>query len=76
MQLSCLPVSLYPDFAAGRRTLGDWFRFAAALGLDGADVSVAHIPDRSPPALDLLRQAATEAGLPIVMLATSSTTPA
>ena len=72
MQLSCLPVSLYPDFAAGRRTLGDWFRLAAALGLDGADVSVAHIPDRSPAALDTLRQAAAEAGLPIVLLATYS----
>jgi sugar phosphate isomerase/epimerase len=72
MRLSCLPVSLYPDFAAGRRTLGDWFRLAAALGLDGADVSVAHLPDRSPPALAALRQAATKASLPIVMLATYS----
>jgi sugar phosphate isomerase/epimerase len=72
MQLSCLPVSLYPDFAAGRQTLGDWFRLAAALGLDGADVSVAHLPDRRPAALDTLRQAATDAGVPIVMLATYS----
>ena len=72
MRLNCLPVSLYPDFAASRRTLGDWFRLAAALGLDGADVSVAHLPDRRPAALDTLRQATTDADLPIVMLATYS----
>jgi sugar phosphate isomerase/epimerase len=69
VQLSCLPVSLYADFAAGRRTLGDWLRMAAALGLDGADLSVAHV-DRAPRALDALREEAGAAGVQIVMLAT------
>lgn len=72
MRLSCLPVSLYPDLAAGRRTLGDWFRMAASLGLDGADVSVAHVPDRAPAALDALWREAADAGIQIVMLATYS----
>jgi sugar phosphate isomerase/epimerase len=72
MMLSCLPVSLYPDFAAGRRTLGEWFRLASSLGLDGADLSVAHILSRSPTYLDGLRQEAAEAGVPIAMLVTYS----
>jgi sugar phosphate isomerase/epimerase len=72
MRLSCLPVSLYADFAAGRRSLGDWFRLAAALGLDGADISVAHVTSREPAYLSALRQEAADAGLPIVMLATYS----
>ena len=72
MRLSCLPVSLYPDLAAGRRTLGDWFRMAARLGLDGADLSVVHLPHGAPAALHALRREAADAGVKIVMLATYS----
>lgn len=72
MKLSCLPVSLYGDFAAGRLTLGDWFRKAALLGLDGADISVAHTSSRQPAYLAALRQQATDAGVSILMLATYS----
>ena len=72
MKLSCLPVSLYPDLAAGRLTLEEWFRMAAALGLDGADVSVAHLPNQSPSMLESLRRAARAAGVRLVMLATYS----
>ncbi len=72
MRLSCLPVSLYPEFAAGTLTLGDWFRMAAALGLDGADVSVSHVTSRTPAYLQALRTEAMSAGVPIVMLATYS----
>ena len=70
MKLSCLPVSLYPDLASGRRTLQDWFHFAAELGLDGAALSVAHITSRSSQYLQGLRRAATAEGVEIVMLAT------
>lgn len=72
MRLSCLPVSLYADFVAGRRTLGDWFRMAAGLGLDGADLSVSHVTSRAPAYLDGVRREAQEAGVEIVMLATYS----
>ncbi len=72
MKLSCLPVSLYPDLAAGRRSLDEWFRMAAALGLDGADVSVTHVASREPAYLHALRQEAAEAGLQVAMLATYS----
>lgn len=70
MKLSCLPVSLYPDLASGRLTLGGWFRMAATLGLDGADLSVAHIASRDPAYLAGLREEAREAGVTIAMLAT------
>jgi len=72
VRLSCLPVSIYPDLAAGRRSLGDWFGMARELGLDGADLSVAHVTSREPAHLDGLRREATEAGVSIVMLATYS----
>jgi len=72
MKLSCLPVSLYPDLAASRLTLGAWFRMANALGLDGADLSVAHVASRAPAYLDELRREAADAGVQIAMLATYS----
>jgi len=68
MKLSCLPVSLYPELTAGTRTLADWFRLAAELGLDGADVSVVHLASREPSYLRELRQQASDAGVQIAML--------
>lgn len=72
MKLSCLPVSLYADFNAGRRSLADWFRFAAELGLDGADISVAHLPSLETTDLDALRNQASAAGVEIPMMVTYS----
>ena len=72
MQFSCLPVSFYGDFSAGRRTLGEWFRFAAALGLDGADISVAHLTNLTAPYLASLRGEAQAAGVQIAMVVTYS----
>ena len=72
MNLSCLPVSLYADFAAARLSLADWFRLAAELGLDGADISVAHLASRESAYLEGLRREAADAGAPIRMLATYS----
>ena len=72
MKLSCLPVSFYPDLAAGRLTLGEWLRTAARLGLDGADLSVAHVKDRSSAYLDSLRREAGDAGVQLAILATYS----
>jgi sugar phosphate isomerase/epimerase len=71
MKLSCLPVSLYPELASGRLTPGAWVRMAASLGLDGADLSVAHLR-RDPVFLRALRQQAGDAGVQIAMLVTYS----
>jgi sugar phosphate isomerase/epimerase len=70
MRLSCIPVSLYPDLTSGRLALGGWFRQAAGLGLDGADVSVMHVASREPAYLDQLKSEAADAGVIIAMLAT------
>ena len=72
MMLSCLPVSLYAEFAARSLSLGDWFRLAAGLGLDGADISVAHLASREVAYLEGLRREAADAGAPIRMLVTYS----
>ena len=70
MKFSSLPVSFYRDFASGQRSLGEWFRFAGGLGLDGADVSVAHLMALTPNYLQQLRQEATDAGVQIAMVVT------
>jgi sugar phosphate isomerase/epimerase len=70
MKFSCLPVSLYPDLTEGKRTLADWFRLAADLGLDGADVSVVHLPGRQASDLRPVRRQAEDAGVQIAMLVT------
>lgn len=72
MKLSCLPVSLYGDFVSGHRSLPDWFRIAADLGLDGADVSVAHFDWNDRAELDCLRDHAAQAGVRIAMVVTYS----
>jgi sugar phosphate isomerase/epimerase len=72
MKLSCLPVSLYPALASGRMSLGEWFRMAALLGLDGADLSVAHITSREPAFLRGLQREASDAGVSVAMVVTYS----
>lgn len=72
MKFSALPVSFYADFAAGQRSLGEWFRFASSLGLDGADISVAHLHSLSTAYLDTLRNEAEDAEVQIAMLVTYS----
>jgi sugar phosphate isomerase/epimerase len=70
VKLSALPVSLYADLSARRRTLGDWFTLAARASLDGADVSALHVTDVTSAALASLRQQAADNGIAIAMLAT------
>jgi sugar phosphate isomerase/epimerase len=70
MKFSCLPVSLYADISAGHRTLADWFRFAAELGLNGADISVAHLESRDRDYLTGLRRQAETAGVKIPIMVT------
>jgi sugar phosphate isomerase/epimerase len=72
MKLSCLPVSLYNDLSSGALTLADWFTLAGRLGLDGADLSVAHLASRKEAELYALRRQAEAAGVEIVMLVTYS----
>jgi sugar phosphate isomerase/epimerase len=68
MKLSCLPVSLYPALSTGEMTLGNWFDLAVSLGLDGADISVAHLENLDPVYLRGIREQANDCSLRIAML--------
>ena len=70
MPFSCLPASLYPEISSGERTLAGWFRLAADIGLDGADISVAHLDSLEGPYLDGLRRQAQDAGVVIAGMVT------
>lgn len=70
MQLSCLPVSFFPDIVAGRMTLREWARMGAELGLDAIDVSILFFPDPSEAALREARQAVEGEGMSITMMST------
>jgi sugar phosphate isomerase/epimerase len=72
MKLSSLPVSLYHDLSSGALTLAGWFNLAGRLGLDGADISVAHLASREVDYLSELRHQAEAAGVQIVMLVSYS----
>lgn len=39
MKLSCLPVSLYPEFVSGGLSIADWAEQACRFGLDAIDLS-------------------------------------
>jgi sugar phosphate isomerase/epimerase len=68
MQLSCLPVSFFDDMVEGRMTVAEWARMGAAVGLDGIDLSIAMVLDRSPYGLRTLRRAIEAAGMRLIML--------
>ncbi len=53
-------------------SLGEWFRMAARLGLDGADLSVAHVTSREPAFVRNLHREATDAGVALAMVVTYS----
>ncbi|MHB0856432.1 MAG: sugar phosphate isomerase/epimerase family protein [Anaerolineae bacterium] len=68
MKLSCLPVSFFSEIIDGRMTVGEWARLGASLGLDGVDVSILFVPDRSPAGMAQMRREIEEAGIPLVMV--------
>jgi sugar phosphate isomerase/epimerase len=68
MKLSCLPVSFFADLTSGRMPVPEWAQMGVELGLDGIDLSIAWIADRSPAGVDALRRAIEDAGTQVVML--------
>jgi len=68
MRLSCLPVSFFADITEGRMTVAQWARMGAEIGLDGIDLSILFVPDRSPAALRALRGAIEAAGTRVAMV--------
>jgi sugar phosphate isomerase/epimerase len=68
MRLSCLPVSFFADIIAGRMTVGEWARLGAEVGLEGIDLSILFVPDRSPAGVAALRREIEAAGIGVVMV--------
>ena len=68
MRLSCLPVSFFADLLDGRMTVGEWARLGAQLGLDGIDLSILFVPERSVAGAEALRRQVDDAGMRVVML--------
>lgn len=68
MKLSCLPVSFFSDIIAGRMSLRQWAEMGASLGLDGIDISILFVPDRSPQTLADLRRQVEDAGMHLIMV--------
>jgi len=67
MPISCIPVSLYPDFRSGNLTNAKWIKLGAEAGLDGVDFSVSFLPE-DPKALGEIRRQLEDAGLQGVMV--------
>jgi sugar phosphate isomerase/epimerase len=70
MKLSCLPVSYFPLIVGGQMSVGDWAREAAALGLDGCDISILFVKQFSTSYLASLRSQIDDAGIGLTMVTT------
>jgi sugar phosphate isomerase/epimerase len=70
MQLSCLPVSFFPDIVAGHMSVAEWAHMGTTLGLDAIDLSILFVPDRSPAAVATLRHGIEAAGMRVAMVTT------
>ena len=69
MKLSCLPVSLYDDIFTGKKTVADWIRFGAELGLDAVDFSIKFFPQRDAKTVNQTRTTLEKHGIEACMLA-------
>ena len=68
MRLSCLPVSFFSDIIEGRLSVAEWAQMGKDIGLDGIDLSILFVPDRSAGAVSALRQEIERAGIELVMI--------
>ena len=64
-KLSCLPVSLYPDFVTGEIRISDWAKAAQKIGLDAIDLSVLMTRRLDAPALAAAAKDLHRRGLPV-----------
>ncbi len=70
MKLSCLPVSLFREMICGKLSIAAWASYAKQLGLDGLDLSVLCIENRTPVCVDAARKALDDAKMRCVMVTT------
>jgi sugar phosphate isomerase/epimerase len=70
MRLSCLPVSFFSEIISGKMSVYEWANMGAFLKLDGVDLSILFIPNRSLKEATCLRQEIESAGMRVAMLTT------
>lgn len=63
--ISCLPVSLYPEFYSGNRTIPEWSLEAKKLGLDAIDINALFIHEKSISEISDIRQ---RLAVPVLMV--------
>lgn len=68
-KISCLPVSLYKEFFAGNRTIAQWSKQAAVLGLDCIDINALFIREMS---LDQIAGIRAQLTVPVLMVSAYS----
>lgn len=72
MKLSCLPVSFFRDIISGSMTLAEWASCAKELGMDGIDLSVLLIKDRTPVTIARALHEISSQGMNVIMVTTYS----
>lgn len=70
MKLSMLPVTMFGEIIKGQATLSDWANFAKEMDLDGLDLSVLLVKDRTPVCVTAARKAIDNSGMNAVMITT------
>ena len=70
MEVSCLPVSLFPEINEGKMTLLDWLRASKTCGLDGIDISMSFLLNHTPAYLQTVKEMFELENVPIVMATT------
>jgi sugar phosphate isomerase/epimerase len=70
MKLSCLPVSFFDDITSGKMSISEWARMGAWLRLDGVDLSILFLPEKSIKAAENIRKQVESEGISITMLTT------
>lgn len=68
-KLSCLPVSLYPEFYGGTRTVPQWAAEAKTLGLDMVDINALFLKGKSDWEIEQIR---AELEIPVFMVSAYS----
>lgn len=68
MKLSCLPVSLFPQFLGGELDIAAWARIAGEIGFDGFDISCMFYKNHTPSYLGPLGKDIAAAGIPLIMV--------
>lgn len=70
MKLSCLPVSFFKDIIDEKMSVKQWAQEGAHAGLDGIDLSILFLKNRTPEYLENLRTEIAEAGVRVAMVTT------